>query len=85
MARSYSVDLRERVVAAFCAGASCRSVAEAFKVSPASVVKWAQLKRGHGHATEWFRIPERYKLNQGDEPWEEITTKNSSAKRCGWR
>ena len=48
MARAYSVDLRERVVAAFCAGASCRWVAAAFKVSPASVVKWAQRQRDTG-------------------------------------
>ena len=48
MARAYSLDLRDRVVAAFAGGASCRSVAEAFKVSPASVVKWAQRKRATG-------------------------------------
>jgi transposase len=39
MARAYSLDLRERVVAALAAGASCRKVASTFKVSVASVVK----------------------------------------------
>jgi hypothetical protein len=34
MARAYSHDLRERVVAAVAAGASCRKVASTFQVSP---------------------------------------------------
>jgi len=42
MGRAYSLDLRERVVAAVAAGESCRSVAATFKVSVASVVKWSQ-------------------------------------------
>ena len=37
MARAYSLDLRERVVAAVAAGESCRAVATKFKVSVASV------------------------------------------------
>ena len=41
MARAYSLDLRERVVAAVAAGESCRAVATKFKVSVASVVKWS--------------------------------------------
>lgn len=44
MGRAYSLDLRERVVAAVPAGESCRSVAATFKVSVASVVKWSQLR-----------------------------------------
>ena len=48
MARAYSLDLRERVVAAVSAGASCRSVASTFKVSVASVVKWSQRFRAEG-------------------------------------
>lgn len=48
MARAYSLDLRERVVAAVEAGQSCRSVAAAFGVSVASVVKWSQRKRSTG-------------------------------------
>ena len=50
MARAYSLDLRERVVAAVAAGESCRAVAKAFKVSVASVVKWSQRFRTTGSA-----------------------------------
>jgi transposase len=48
MARAYSLDLRERVVAAVAAGGSCRKVAAIFKVSVASVVKWSQRARATG-------------------------------------
>jgi len=48
MARSYSLDLRERVVAAVAAGESCRKVAATFKVSVASVVRWSQRSRASG-------------------------------------
>jgi len=50
MARAYSLDLRERVVAAVAAGKSCRMVAATFKVSIASVVKWSQRFRATGSA-----------------------------------
>jgi transposase len=50
MTRAYSLDLRERVVAATAAGASCREVAKLFKVSVASVVKWSQRFRATGSA-----------------------------------
>ena len=50
MARAYSLDLRERVVAAVAAGDSCRAVAATFKVSVASVVKWSQRFRATGSA-----------------------------------
>ena len=50
MARAYSLDLRERVVGAVSAGASCRQVAATFKVSVASVVKWSQRFRATGSA-----------------------------------
>jgi transposase len=50
MARAYSLDLRERVVAAVAAGGSCRGVAKTFKVSVASVVKWSQRFRATGSA-----------------------------------
>ena len=43
MARAYSLDLREWVVAAVGDGQSSRQVARLFRVSVASVVKWAQL------------------------------------------
>jgi transposase len=50
MARAYSLDLRERVVAAVAGGHSCRAVAETFDVSVASVVKWSQRFRATGSA-----------------------------------
>jgi transposase len=48
MARAYSLDLRERVVAAVEAGRSCRSVAKTFRVSVSSVVRWSQRRRAVG-------------------------------------
>jgi transposase len=50
MARPYSLDLRERVVAAVASGQTCRQVAETFQVSVASVVKWSQRYRATGSA-----------------------------------
>ena len=48
MARAYSLDLRERVVAAVLRGLSSRAVAALFDVSAASVVKWARRARETG-------------------------------------
>lgn len=48
MARAYSMDLRERVVAAVGDGQSCRQVSTLFRVSVSSVVKWAQRARSTG-------------------------------------
>lgn len=50
MARPYSNDLRERVVAAVGSGRPCREVASLFGVSVASVVKWSQRHRVTGSA-----------------------------------
>ena len=50
MARAYSLDLRERAVAAVERGASCRAAADRFGISVASVVKWAQRARQTGSA-----------------------------------
>jgi transposase len=50
MARAYSLDLRERVVAAVAEGESCRKVASRFKISVSSVVKWSQRFRATGNA-----------------------------------
>src|SRR5713101_6310604 len=50
MARAYSADLRERVVASVEVGRSCRATASLFGVSVASVVKWSQRKRLTGSA-----------------------------------
>jgi transposase len=50
MARPYSQDLRERVVAAVASGLTCRVVAARFGVSVASAVKWSQRFRATGSA-----------------------------------
>lgn len=48
MARPYSLDLRERVVAALAAGDSCRKVGARFGLSVATVVRWGQRLRARG-------------------------------------
>ena len=48
MPRPYSLDLRERVVAAVASGLSCRAVAQQFAVGVATVVRWAQRSRTTG-------------------------------------
>src|SRR5271170_2485150 len=50
MARPYSQDLRDRVVAAVASGRPCRATAALFGVSVASVVKWSQRWRASGSA-----------------------------------
>jgi len=50
MPRPYSLDLRERVVAAVESGCTVREVATTFGVSVASVVKWSQRYRRTGSA-----------------------------------
>ena len=50
MARPYSLDLRERAVAAVAGGGSCREVAAMFDVAVSSVVKWSNRKRSTGSA-----------------------------------
>jgi transposase len=48
MPKSYSGDLRERVIAAVEAGASRREAAERFEISASSAVKWLQAWRDGG-------------------------------------
>ena len=48
MSKALSVDLRERVVAAVAAGASCRAAAARFGVSASSAIRWAALVREAG-------------------------------------
>ena len=48
MSKALSVDLRERVVAAITAGASCRAAAARFGVSASSAIRWATLVREAG-------------------------------------
>jgi len=50
MARPYSLDLRERVVARVAAGDTVRVIAEVFGVGVSNVVKWSQRKRSTGSA-----------------------------------
>lgn len=50
MARSYSLDLRERVVRSVAGGKSCRAAAALFEVSVSSVVKWRQIEHETGSA-----------------------------------
>ena len=52
MSRPLSMDLRERVVAAVLAGATCRAVAARFGVAVSSVVKWSQRFRASGSAAK---------------------------------
>jgi len=69
MARAYSLDLRERVVAAVGAGQSCRSVAERFGVSVASVVKWSQRFRATGSAAAKPMGGRRPYALEGERSW----------------
>jgi transposase len=48
MARPYSLDLRERVVAQVAGGMSCHEVAELNDIVPSTVVKWTQRLRETG-------------------------------------
>ena len=48
MTRPYSLDLRERVVAAVEAGQSRRAVARLFNLGPATVIRWADRQRRSG-------------------------------------
>ena len=48
MPRAYSLDLRERVVAAIAAGTSRRAAAATFKISVSSAVRWSQRFRSEG-------------------------------------
>jgi transposase len=48
MARAYSLDLRERVIAAVKSGQSRRQVAATFGLEPSTVVKWWQRYRASG-------------------------------------
>ena len=49
MPTTLSVDLRQRVVTAVAAGATCRQAAERFGVSRASASRWSQQKQREGH------------------------------------
>ena len=69
MARAYSLDLRERVVAAVAGGQPCRAVADRFGVSVASVVKWAQRFRATGSAAAKRMGGRRPYALEGERGW----------------
>ncbi len=69
MARPYSFDLRERVVATVAGGRSCRAVAALFDVSVASVVKWSQRARVTGSAAAKPMGGRRPYLLEGERDW----------------
>lgn len=48
MGKFYSLDLRERAVAAYLGGETCRSVGARFQIAPSTVVKWAALLKRQG-------------------------------------
>lgn len=48
MAKSLSVDLRQRVIAAIDGGLSCRQAAERFGVSAASAIRWRNRQQKAG-------------------------------------
>jgi transposase len=69
MARAYSLDLRERVVASVASGKSCRTVAALFDVSVASVVKWSQRYRTTGSAAAKPMGGKRPYVLAGERDW----------------
>lgn len=48
MAKTYSLDLRERVVMAVISGQSCRAAAAHFSVSVSSAIRWVRRYRSSG-------------------------------------
>ena len=69
MARPYSLDLRERVVASVASGQPCRTVAKLFDVSVASVVKWSRRARGTGSAAALPMGGKRPYLLEDERSW----------------
>jgi transposase len=51
MAKSLSLDLRQRVIAAIDGGLSCRAAAERFGVSAASAIRWRDRQKKAGNFT----------------------------------
>lgn len=69
MARAYSLDLRERVVAFVSGGETTRAAAAAFDVSVSSVVKWTQRVRATGSAAARAMGGKRPFLLEGERDW----------------
>jgi transposase len=69
MARPYSSDLRDRVVASVRGGRTCRGTAALFGVSVASVVKWTQRFRATGSAAAHWMGGHRPRVLAGERDW----------------
>jgi len=69
MARPYSLDLRERVVAMAAAGGTCREVAATFDVAVSTVVKWCGRRRETGSAAAKPMGGKRPYLLEGERDW----------------
>ena len=69
MARPYSTDLRDRVVASVTGGRTCRATAALFGVSVASVVKWSQRYRATGSAAAKKMGGHRRRILRGERDW----------------
>ena len=69
MARAYSSDLRDRVVAAVMAGATVRAAEDRFGVSVASAVKWSQRYRATGSAAAKPRGGKKPYVLVGQREW----------------
>jgi transposase len=68
MPKSYSGDLRERVIEAVEAGASRREAADRFEISPSSAIKWMQCWRATASAMAKPRGGSRSPLEK-HAPW----------------
>ena len=69
MARPYSQDLRDRVVASVVGGRSCRATAAIFGVSVACVVKWCRRFRASGSAAAYRMGGHRPRSLAGERDW----------------
>ncbi|HXJ50466.1 MAG TPA: IS630 family transposase [Burkholderiales bacterium] len=69
MARPYSIDLRDRVVASVGSGRTCRATAALFGVSVSSVVKWSQRFRRTGSAAAYWMGGHRRRVLAGERDW----------------
>jgi transposase len=69
MARPYSTDLRDRVVASVASGRTCRATAALFGVSVSSVVKWSQRFRSTGSAAAYWMGGHRRRVLAGERDW----------------
>ncbi len=55
MPRSYSADIRGRVIARVEGGASAREAAEQFEISPSAAIKWVKCFRDTGRCAAMLR------------------------------